>query len=142
MQVITWRDVFDESSSITGRLYVLRDGAGVILYIGQSSDVGERLLSHVGRGAWLGFMVSRVGRFVLDHMPAALDWQIETYDLAELQAVYAAYWLPEHVVDAAEEALIRAHEPHFNVLTNRRNPAADVEAPRVANAGVILGDDW
>ena len=104
-------------------------------YSGQSVDLWTRFQSQLDRGPWFG---SRAGRFGLDNLPDSLSWQIETYDLADLQAVYPKHWPLEELVNEAETFSICTHERHFNSLTKRRNPDGYSKAARIANAGVLL----
>jgi len=115
------------------RLYVVRDGA-TVFYVGQSRDPVERLLGHMGHGAWVFYGKSSLGRMVEVNMPASQSWQVELLTITECGACDVA---------DAEQALIDLHTPHLNIKGKRRRSGAlpncyKVPGARVANQGVVL----
>lgn len=94
-------------------IYVVRDGA-LIFYVGQSRrDIVTRFHEHVQQP-------SRLGQLIAHNRPAALDWRVDFYALADcrpyvVQKRLFADQAWEHFdMDMAEQAMIRALRPVVN----------------------------
>lgn len=135
MLTTSWRDVIDEriptpeapdfAAYLLGlfRVYAIKDSAAGIVYVGQSRDATERLLQHIGILPGRAAGLSHVGRYITANMPAAADWQIDLYSLADCRQIYQAKTgdnrdevLPMHGlwVTFVESAMISELCPWFN----------------------------
>ncbi len=64
------------------RVYVIRDGAGTPIYIGQSRNAIERLQNHLAL-LHQSAKPSEVGAYILQHLPLSFEWQIDLYTREE-----------------------------------------------------------
>ena len=101
------------------RVYVIRDGAGTPIYVGQSRNAIERLQNHLAllhRSA----KPSEVGAYVLRYLPFSLEWQIDLYTREEClsatrrQVGRAVDGNQKKSVDDFERHLIWEFSPWFN----------------------------
>lgn len=125
-------------------IYVVRDN-DLILYVGISENVIERLHWHLGEGTFGWSSTSQIQRLFTDNMPAARDWQVEllTTDdcigilekITALQfereptGIYLSYWRTTQdgttvrsrqrcTKEVMECRLIRAYRPCLNADCN------------------------
>jgi hypothetical protein len=113
-------------------LYLYRAGE-MVLYIGRSTSPLERLLEHLGRGAYTR-RTSPLGALILDHLPLSLTWLIELRTVAECEELVRHYrpecyeWYHEQInkhlareaSEVAEDALIEHFRPCLNIMGNRQ----------------------
>lgn len=97
----------------TYRIYVICAG-DIPLYIGQSQDAIERVLSHLGVGSWIGFWGS------------TFDTDLTTFDEWESFTVHLQKCPQEHV-KFIEDKLIHELSPVYNRLGNTRGSKKNAE---------------
>lgn len=83
------------------QVYAILDSTDKPVYVGGSTDVFDRLMTHVGRGnfSWAQ-EPSPVGRYIIDMAPASVDWGIELLCLRKCDEPWA----------------IRLYNPWFNTI--------------------------
>jgi hypothetical protein len=124
MITITIADVLDDTAPILipYKLYLIRD-SDVVFYVGKTGQyVIDRLLGHLGKGAWSWAEgPSYLGRLVLDNLPESRDWQVDLRTIAECEPLVKEvfpslknFTLSSSDPGLAERALIRHYCPCLN----------------------------
>ena len=90
-------------------LYIFRDEA-VVFYVGQSHLAFARVWDHL-LGGFRGHSI--VGRFMWVNWPKSMNFTIELLSAQDAQFSHL-----QNELDAAEQWLIRRHQPCFNVSHN------------------------
>jgi hypothetical protein len=92
MIITNWQRIENGIDSVEGAgVYLMYDGRGKCLYIGQSAWVSDRLLTHLyGEGRSES---SPVGRFILRHRPQSSAWPIFIVESKDSHAVRVANYI-------------------------------------------------
>lgn len=130
MRTITIKDVFDGTYAAEDlpeeayRIYVVREGE-IVFYIGQSSDVPNRLLehfAHIGRGS-----SSALGGFYDEHKEKSSSWEIDLYTVTDCAPLVrealgmteeAYYRHNPRLVSKIEKAMMKRFSPCLNSMGN------------------------
>jgi hypothetical protein len=96
---------------------------GVVFYVGQSSNVFNRLWQHLGpeaHGYFGGFGrgTTDLGRFIIANLPESREWTIDFLTLKDCGR-YTVFQVSTLGIDAAEADLIRVLRPCLNRSLNQ-----------------------
>ena len=118
--IITWADVLSGRYDGGHCVYVMYDGDDTCLYVGKSKEARDRLLSHVGIGA---FSIASIGQWVIDHRPQSHNWKIVLY-LPPLSGGASAEETMQYrwTVNNLEGKLIYDLSPVFNAQGAKSEP--------------------
>lgn len=104
------------------RLYVIKNGEGDVLYVGQSVNVKSRISGHRKRGTLLGAAL-------LSNYPQSQEWELDLYTVDECMdriKYYFPYapreslfsYVESKMESFAEDALIHDLLPRYNITIN------------------------
>ncbi len=117
------------------RVYVIRDGAGTPIYIGQSRNAIERLQNHLAL-LHQSAKPSEVGAYILQHLPLSFEWQIDLYTREECllatrrQVGCVLDGTQKKSIDDFERHLIWEFSPWFNRTEPQKNRSPIMPTPR------------
>lgn len=98
--------VLETDAADSFQLYVIHSPE-TCLYVGQSVDIRQRVLAHLGRGRFANRTAA--GDFLLAHGDAFLAWPVDLWTVAETG---------QPTMNDAEIALIHHYRPALNAMHN------------------------